>query len=164
MKYFILIVSFLLDGIMSKFLPANSVFYSLFSLVSLIVVYPYFCGDKVSYYKYSFVFGFLYDLIYTDTMIFYAFMFLFMAFIITKLSLILNNNYFNTIIITLISIIAFRSVTYLLIAMTGNVNFNISIWFRGIYSSIITNVIYVILLLFITNFISKKLNIKRNLH
>lgn len=162
MKEFILIISFLFDGISSKFLPINGVFYPLFSLVSLIIVYPYFNGDKHNYYKFSFILGFAYDSIYTDTMIFYAFLFLLMAFIITKLMILLNDNYFNVIIITIISIIIFRSITYILIVMTGNISFNYHIWFKSIYSSILANVGYALMLLFITNFISNKFKIKKN--
>ena len=164
MKYVILIVSFLLDGIISKYIPINGIFYPLFSLVSLLVAYPYFCDDKRNYYKCSFIIGLLYDLIYTDTMVFYAFLFLFMAFIIIKLSIILASNYFNMIIIALVSIVIFRSVSYIFIVITGNISFNYHIWIRGIYSSILINVIYTIILLFITNLISKIFNIKKNSH
>lgn len=157
MKELILIISFLLDGVISNYLPVNGIFASLFTLVSLIIVYPYFSGDKRSYYKYAFILGLAYDLIYTDTMIFYAFLFLLLAFIITKFMLVLNDNYLNIVIITIVSIVIFRSITYVLMVITGNVSFNYHLWFKGIYSSILVNIIYALILLFI----SARFNIRK---
>lgn len=153
MKIGILIISFLLDGVVSKFLPINSIFYPLFTLVGLICSYSYFYGDKIFYYKCAFVLGFVYDLIYTDTFAFYAFLFLLIAFLITKISSVLNNNYINLVFLTIICIVLFRSITYLLIVITGNISFNAGIWFKGIYSSIILNIIYALILRLFTNFI-----------
>ena len=130
MKIFILVFSFLLDGIISYLLPINSLFLPLCSLVSLIIIYPYFNGNKKDYYKYTFLFGFLYDLIYTDTLVFYAFLFLFMAFIITKLTLVLSDNYLNLVLITVILIILFRFISYILIFITGNISFDYHILLR----------------------------------
>ena len=98
MKEAILIISFILDGIFSNFLPSNSIFNSLFTLVSLIIVYPYFNGNRHDYYKYAFILGLAYDLIYTDTVIFYAFVFLSVSFIISRFMLVLANNYLNIVI------------------------------------------------------------------
>ena len=164
MKTFILVFSFLLDGILSNYLPINSLFTPLFSLVSLIIVYPYFNGNKRDYYKYAFLLGLFYDLIYTDTLVFHAFLFLFMSFLITKFTLVLSDNYLNLIIITVITIVIFRSVSYILIFITGNINIDYHVFLKGIYSSLILNIIYSVILLFITNFISDKYNIKKNSH
>lgn len=161
MKFLIIIISFLLEGIVSNYIPLNSIFCPLFTLASLIVAYPYFNSDKTLYYKCSFVLGLAYDLIYTDTMIFYAFLFLFISYIITKLSIVLADNYINSIIILMICIILFRVITYILIVMTGNMSFNIHVLFKGIYSSFLANIIYIILLLLITNFIDFKFHIKK---
>lgn len=162
MKLIVLIISFFLDGIASNIFPMDSFFSSLFTLVSLIIVYPYFDDDYI-FYKYSFFTGLAYDLIYTNTFVFYAFIFLLLSFIISKLSTVFADNYLNVVIITLISIIVFRSVTYFLIALTGNIKFNINILLEGIYHSLILNVIYVILLNFVVTGICKKLNIRKSL-
>ncbi len=164
MKIFILVFSFLLDGIISNLLHIGSLFLPLCSLVSLIIVYPYFNGNKRDYYKYTFLFGLAYDLIYTDTLVFYAFLFLFMAFIITKLTLVLSDNYLNLVLITIILIILFRSVSYILIFITGNIIFDYHILLKGIYSSLIFNIIYAVILLTITNYISDRFNIKKSSH
>ncbi len=162
MKLFILITSFLLDGIVSNYLPLNGIWNQLFTITSLIIVYPYFNGNKREYYKYSFILGIFYDLIYTDTIIFNAFMFLLMARIIVKLASVLSDTYINLLIITLMLIIVYRSVTYILMVITGNLIFDYHSLFKGIYNSILVNIIFVITMTLITNFISKKFKIKKS--
>ena len=63
----ILLISFMLDSIVSNLVPLHSLFTPLFSLVSLIVVYPFFYGDKKKFLIYSGIYGFLYDIVYTNT-------------------------------------------------------------------------------------------------
>ena len=162
MKLFILITSFLLDGIVSNYLPLNGIWNQLFTITSLIIVYPYFNGNKREYYKYSFILGIFYDLIYTDTIIFNAFMFLLMARIIVKLASVLSDTYINLLIITLMLIIVYRSVTYILMVITGNLIFDYHSLFKGIYNSILVNIIFVITMPLITKFISKKFKIKKS--
>ena len=80
MKATILIISFLLEGIISNFVPINGFLAPLFTLVALIIIYPLF-DEASEYYKYAFVTGLAYDLFYTDTILFHAIIFCFMAFI-----------------------------------------------------------------------------------
>ena len=161
MKIAILIISFLLDGIITNFISIDSIFYPLFTLVALIVIFPYF-NDNKDYYKSAFAIGLAYDLIYTDTLIYYSFLFLFLSFLISKLIKFLADNYISLIIITLIIIVIFRSITFLFISLIGNIPFDINIWFKSIYSSVIINIIYVIILSIVTNFLSNKFRIRKS--
>lgn len=145
----ILLISFLMDGIVSNYVHLNGFLVPLFSLIGLIVSYDFFTLDREEFYKYAFILGLCYDLIYTDTFVFYAFLFSLMAFIIIQISKVLTNNYFGLIVLSLICIIIFRSVTYLLLVITGNVIFDINILFKGIYNSILINIIYGIIVKFI---------------
>ena len=157
MKIAISIISFLLDGILSNYLPTNGIFMPLFTLMCLIVIYPHF-NDNSWYYKYAFILGIFYDIVYTGTFIFYASVFLLISFIISKLNRTLTESYINLIIISIVSIIIFRTITYLLIVLTGNLSFDFYYLFRGIYSSILINVIYVVILKFITSKFKRKRN------
>ncbi len=159
MKYFILIVSFLLEGVLSKYFPVNY-FSSLFGLTALIVSYPYFTSKNV-YFKHAFVYGFLYDLFYTDTLVFYAFVYLFMAFVISKIYLVLPINFLNLIFAICICIFVFRSITYLCFVITGNLSFDFFAYMKSVRDSLIVNLIYGILIYFLTNFISKKMKIRK---
>lgn len=162
MKLAILIISFILDGIFSNVLSINSLFYPLFTLISLIVIYPYYNSNQ-TFYKHAFCIGLAYDLIYTDTMIFYAFLFVLLSLIISKLSVLLTDNYVSLLIISLLSIVIFRTLTYISIIITGNMPFSFAILLKGIYSSLIANLLYVIVLNMITDVLSKKLKIRKNL-
>lgn len=145
MTLIVLIISFLLDGILSNFIGINSLFYPLFSLVSFIIIFPYF-NNEFDFYKSSFILGILYDLIYTDTFIFYGVVFLMISFIISKVSSIINDNCISLIIITIITITLFRSISYLFIVLTGNMPFSFDILFKSVYSSLIINIIYTLIL------------------
>ena len=68
----ILLISFAIESIVSNLIPLNSIFIPLFSIVSLVVVYPLFNGDKNKFLIYSFIFGLLYDIVYTNTIFVYT--------------------------------------------------------------------------------------------
>lgn len=157
----IVIISFLLDGIISNFIPVNGIFYPLFSLVSIIVIYPYVI--KEDYFKYSFFIGLSYDLIYTNTVIFNACLFLILSFLISKIYILINDSKIGLILITVISIILYRSISYFVIFLTGNTTFEFNILFKSIYSSLIINVIYVIILSTITFLLNRKYRFKKGL-
>lgn len=162
MKYVFIIISFFLDGFISNYISINGIFYPLFTLMSLIIMYPYYSHNN-TFYKFTFFVGVVYDLIYTDTFIFYAFIFLIVALVIAKLSVLLADNYLSIMIITLISIILFRTISYILIVISGNIRFSFDILFKSIYSSLLLNIIYVVILNIVVTFTSKKLGIRKSL-
>lgn len=155
----ILVFSFIFEGIFSNFISTYSFFSPLFVLMSLIIIYPFLINDKESYYKCCFIMGLLYDLIYTDTIIVHAFLFLIIGFLITKINLILANNHINVMVVALIIIILYRLIMYLLLILTSNVDANIWNFFESIYLSLIANIIYVVILNIITDNISFKFKI-----
>lgn len=163
MVILILVFSFFFEGTFSLLVPTDSLLIPLFTLVSLILIYPYFNKKNNNYYKYCFITGLIYDLTYTDTIIFNAFLFTLIGFIIVKLSNLLAHNYVNDIIMTIIVIAVYRIITYIFLLITGNVNFQINDLFSNFYQSLISNIIFVLVVLGITNLISNKLKIKRSL-
>lgn len=157
----VIIFSFLLDGIFSMFVGIDSYFNSVFSLMSLIIVYPYFNKKNNSYFKLCFLVGLFYDLVYTDTIVFNAFIFLLLGLIIVKLNEILGNNPVNNSLMAIIIIIVFRLVTYFFLILTENIAISKSLLFESIYTSLVSNIIYIILIFIITDKISKKLKIRK---
>lgn len=157
----LVIISFFLDGIVSNMIPINGIFYPLFSLVCIIVIYPYI--KKEDYFKYAFFTGLAYDLIYTNTLVFNSLLFLILSFIISKLYILINDSNIGLIIITVISISIFRIISYLTIFITGNINFDINLLFKSIYSSLLLNVIYVIFLSTVTYLLNKKYRFNKGL-
>lgn len=155
MKVIILIVSFLLEGVISNFVSINGFMAPLFTLVSLIVICPLF-DDVSEYYKYVFVTGLVYDLFYTDTIIFHAIIFCFMAFIITRMNLVLSDNYINFLIIMAICILIYRTFTYSLLVLVSSVSFSFIALILSILKSLIINLIYSAILFFVLKKVRKK--------
>ena len=159
MKAIIVIISFLLEGIVSNFVPINGFLTPLFTLVALIIIYPLF--DEVSeYYKYAFVTGLAYDLFYTDTILFHAIIFCFMAFIITRLNLVLSDNYLNILVIMGICILIYRVVTYSLLVLVSTMAFDFMALIISVLKSLIINLIYSALLFFVVKKCQRKYKYK----
>ena len=76
----IIIISLLLDGILSNYLPylVNdlSLFTSLFTLVSIFIIYPFFKKKEKKYLITIFIIGIIYDLFYTNLLFFNGVLFL----------------------------------------------------------------------------------------
>lgn len=159
MKAIIIVISFLLEGIVSNFVPINGFLAPLFTLVALIIIYPLF--DEVSeYYKYAFVTGLAYDLFYTDTILFHAIIFCFMAFIITRLNLVLSDNYLNILVIMGICILIYRVVTYSLLVLVSTMAFDFMALIISALKSLIINLIYSALLFFVVKKCQRKYKYK----
>ncbi len=141
-----LIISFLLEAIFSNFVSIGGYFVPLFTLTALIIICP-FLQEKEKYYKYAFMTGMLYDLFYTDTIVFHAIIFCFMAIIVVKLNMVLSDNYANVIIIISLCILIYRVLTYGLLVLIGNISFDIYELLFSILKSLISNLIYGVILL-----------------
>ncbi len=159
MKAIIIVISFLLEGIVSNFVPINGFLTPLFTLVALIIIYPLF-DETAEYYKYAFVTGLAYDLFYTDTILFHAIIFCFMAFIITRLNLVLSDNYLNILVIMGICILIYRVVTYSLLVLVSTMAFDFMALIISVLKSLIINLIYSALLFFVVKKCQRKYKYK----
>lgn len=159
MKAIIIVISFLLEGIVSNFVPINGFLAPLFTLVALIIIYPLF-DETAEYYKYAFVTGLAYDLFYTDTILFHAIIFCFMAFIITRLNLVLSDNYLNILVIMGICILIYRVVTYSLLVLVSTMAFDFMALIISVLKSLIINLIYSALLFFVVKKCQRKYKYK----
>lgn len=158
----ILIVSFILQGILSNFINIDTnIFNLLLPIVALIIIYPYFRKNNRKYFIYAGIYGFLYDLIYTDTFILYAGLFVIISFIISILNIMFSNNIINIGFITTIVIIIYRVITYSILVIVNYLNFDIGILFKSIYSSLLLNIIYAIIIYFISDKLSYKYRIQK---
>lgn len=157
----IIIISFVLDSIISNVISMQSFLMPLCTLMALIVIYPYFNHNIKNYLITCFITGLFYDLIYTDTIIVHAILFLTIGFIITKINYILSYNYINVIIMAIICIIFYRFVSYGLLLITANVSFNTLSFIKSITHSLLLNIIYIVVIYLITDKISYKLRIRK---
>lgn len=157
----VLIISFILDSIVSNFISLGSLFFPLFTLMALIIIYPYFNNNRHKYFGVCLATGICYDLIYTNTIIIHGMLFLLIGFIITRLNLIISNNYINVGIMAIICIVIYRFLAYGLLLITASTSFEWLSLLKSIYSSLILNIFYVVVVYIITDKISRKLKIHR---
>lgn len=143
MIYLILVISFLLDNLISFFLNTNLLFNPLLSLVSLIIIFRYYHRkDENKYLITSFVLGLVYDIVCTDTVFLNAGIYLLLSLFIIKFYKIFSYNLLNSAILLIIVIIIYRSITFLVLSNFNFISFNLYHLLQSISSSIILNLLY----------------------
>lgn len=138
------ILSFIFDGIFSLLVEKNSLLISLFSLTSLVVIYPFIIKKhKLIYFALSL--GFCYDIIYTQTPLLYTILFVILSLIILLYFRFIPYNIISSLICTTIIIFMYRIISYTCVILINDYKFSWDIVFKSFYSSIISNVVYLII-------------------
>ncbi len=153
------IVSFFLDGILSRYISPNSLFLPLFTIVSLVIIYPYF-NDNARYFKYIAIMGLLYDIAYMDLLFYNCFIFVILGFVNIFIQYLLSNSVYINVMISTIIIILYRISNFIYANIVGYVS--CKDLFVTIYSSLLLNIIYCIILYNISDYFSKKYKILKN--
>ena len=161
MIVFISIVSFFLDGILSKYISLNSIFLPLFTIVSLVIIYPYFNNNIYRYLKFVAIIGILYGITYLDTVFFNFFIFMILGIIICFINYLLSVNLYSIILTTSISIIMYRLIIFLFVLFFKNHDLNFLNLLVMISKSLILNIIYSIIIYLMSESYSNKKNILR---
>lgn len=162
MIVFVSMLSFFLDGILSRYISLNTLFLPLFTIVSLVIIYPYFNNDNFRYFKFVAIIGLLYDIAYFNTLFYNFFLFLIIGFVIGLINYLLSNNLYTNILMAIISITIYRILTFLLVIIFKTNAFSFFDLIQSIYNSLILNIIYCILIYIITEIYSKKKHILRS--
>lgn len=161
MNIFIIIFSFYLEGVVSLLNNPGSLLVPLFTIISFVLIYPYYKQNNKQYILTVVATGFFYDIVYTNVLFLNLIIFFIIALIIIKLYDYMNVNILNTISLSIGVIIIYRLLIYLLLFITSYLNFNADILSRSIYSSLIINVIYTIIMYFIITKLAKILKITK---
>ena len=156
----ILIISIILDGLLTNFLPflVNdlSIFTPLLTLVSIFIIYPFYRKHEKKYFITIFIVGIIYDLLYTNLLFFNGILFL----IIGLISKFINKNYELTplrlIIYVIIIIFFYESLTGLILFIFRLVPVTIYKVFYKILHSLLLNIIYSEILYLIIKLIPDK--------
>lgn len=145
----IVLLSFLLDGIMSVFISSSFLgiifFRPMFTVVTLVVIYSRYLRNQRDYYKICLILGIAYDLIYTNTPPLNTFLFLVLGFAICRLYLFFENNLLNSIIINVITLAIYHITTYIVLVLIGYLPFDIAIMSYDFPSILITNTVIFII-------------------
>lgn len=154
------IISLILEIILSNFLPYLntdlSLFTPMFSIVSLFFIYSFFKKEKYKYFIFSFIFGIIYDLFFTNLIFFNGILFLGIAFLITLLYENLEINFLNVILEMIIIITVYELLTVFIILIFNLVQVTPLKVLYKISHSLIINIIYGEILYFIIKHLPKK--------
>lgn len=158
----VLIFSFFLESIVSNFIPLDTNFFvPLFSLISLIIIYPYFNGEKMNYLKVCAGIGLLYDVVFTDTLMMNLVFFILLGLFICFMNQLFSNNVFSVILISAIIIFFYRVMGYGILCLSGLFVFHMERLWESIFSSLLLNLIYASIIYLITDFLAKKYHIRK---
>lgn len=159
-SYLIIAISFVIDGILTNFLPYSvmdlSLFTPLTTIVALIVVYPFFYHQEKKYLITSLITGLLYDLFYTNLLFLNAILFLCLAFIYIKLYKLLGDGIFKILFHITLLIIIYELLTVGIILIFNLVPITSSRVIYKISHSLLLNLIYGEALYLIRKIIPKK--------
>lgn len=160
----VLILSFLLDGIISNFLFISSTNFMLFGtiyiLVSLVILCPYFYNAK-KFFIFTSIFGLLFDIVYTNTFVLNLVVFILLGIVIRFFHSFLANSLFSNIFISLITIMLYYLFTFFFLFIS---NYNGGLLFslgKILYSNIFMTIIYSVFLYYAVKFMLKKLKMKQ---
>ena len=158
--FIILFISFFLDGVLTNFLPYTvnnlSLFTPLLTLVSLIVIFPFFRKKETEYLIIAFILGVIYDLFYTDLLFFNGVLFFIIALTNSKFQKNFSINALNILLETIGLIIIYETTTALLLVIYNIVPITIYKIYYKIIHSLLLNGIYVEVLYLILKIIPKK--------
>lgn len=162
MIYIILVISGLLDYLFLSFIKINSILFPLCSLMALIIVYPFFKKRQFNQFLVvCSVLGVVYDVVFTDMLLLNVGIFLLVGLIIKLIFKTIPNNLLSCLLAGLITIVFYRTATYIVLSLAGYVDFSCIDLFCGIYSSLIVNIGYIIIFHLLSLFFAKKHNIER---
>ncbi len=156
----IVIVSFLLDGILTNYLPflvnQLSLFTPLLTLVSIFIIYPFFRKQEKKYYWIAFIIGLLYDLFYTNLLFLNGVLFLAIAIFTKWIYKNYEITFIRNILYIAIIIILYESCYALILWIFQMVPITIPKVIYKIMHSLILNILYTEIIYLIMKWIPKK--------
>ena len=139
------IISFLLDSLMSNILPFNltdpSWFKTIYSVISLVILYNYFDNQK-KYLSILIVLGIFFDIIYTNTFIVNIIVFLIIYFILSNLDYVITTNIFTINLKSITCISLYHILTYIILLLANYNNYSIKLLGIILLRSLIMTIIY----------------------
>ena len=160
----LLIFSFLFEGFISNYISSSfnnlNLFSTLYTLITLGVIYPYF-NNKKKYYILLIIFASLIDIAYTNTFMLNIFLFLAISLIVKILNFILPENILMVNIISVCSVIGYYILSYGILSIINYNTYPLSTLIDICINSIIMTIIYTSLIYFISTILFDKINIKQ---
>ena len=159
-----LVISFILDNFMFNIFPNTladvNIFSTIYILIAITIIYPYFSNEK-KYYLLVVIFGILFDILYTGTFIFNMVLFLVLSIFVKMLNNIFPENVFTTNIISLVAISCYHILSFIVLSIVGNINYDFILLINIVLGSIIMTIIYTSISYYVMRCIYNRFNIKQ---
>ena len=151
----VLCFSLLLESTISNIIDINSIFVPLFLITALVNLYPYFKKiNKFNFFLVCMIVGIVYDIVFTNSLFVNTLAYTFIGFLISVCYSFVKYNIYTSNIINIIMLISYRIFTYIMLLSLNYISFNNKIFFKGIYSSLLINIIYCIILYILVDFLA----------
>lgn len=156
----IVLISLLLDGFLTNILPYTVENLSLLTpsltLISLLLVYPFYRKKEMKYTILILITGIIYDLLYTNLLFFNAILFYIVIKVMQYIYKKYEINYFTIIINTIIAITTYEVLQVIIISIYNLYPITLYSLVYKIKSSLLLNIIYAELIYFIISIIPRK--------
>ena len=156
----IIIVTILLDGLLTNILPytANnlSLFTPMLTILIPIIIYPFYIKEEKKFLITLVITGIIYDIFYTNLLFYDAIVFLLFGLMIIKLYKVIGYNYIKVLLYSLLCIILYELFNTIVILIFNLVPINLIKVLYKINHSILLNLIYVSILYIIVKKLPKK--------
>ncbi len=157
----ITIVSFLLEGLFSCYIPISTHFWlPIPTLLSICFCQVYFL-KKRNYIYFCFLFGILYDITFTNTLFLHGILFVIMGYIGQKIVHFFAHTWYYFLLMIFILILIYRMLSYAILVSIGYLPFDFSFFLSITMGSFLWNLIYGILLYILEHFVFKRFLPKR---
>lgn len=159
-----LIISFILDNFMSNIFPSTltniSYFTTIYIIISLVVIYPYYVNEK-KYHLLVIIFGLLFDILYTGTFVLNLVLFITIGIVIKLLNNVFPSNIFTMNVISFTSISVYHLLSFVILSLVSNISYDFMLLVNVVVHSILMTVIYTSVSYFVMKYIYGKFNIKQ---
>lgn len=139
------IISFLLDGIISNIIPFNlvdpSYFKTIYSVISLVIIYNYFDNHQ-KYLKILITLGIFFDIVYTNTFILNIVVFLIIYLVLSNLDYVITTNIFTVNLKSIVCVSTYHIITYIILLLANYNHYSIKLLGIILLRSIIMTVVY----------------------
>lgn len=156
----IIVLSLILDGILTNYLPFMesdlSLFTPLLTVTSLVLIYPLLYKQQKRYFITIFILGIIYDLFYTNLLFFNGLIFLFLGFVIIKIYQLFGSGYIKVIITIILIIILYELLNVSIFLIFNLVPITLDKITYKISHSILLNLIYGEIIYIVLKLIPKK--------
>lgn len=158
-----LIISLILEVVMSNFFHSTltnvSLFNTIYTIIGLVILYPYFNNDK-KYYLLVIICGILFDILYTSTFMFSLVIFIIIGILIKILYNAFPENIFMTNLISFICILIYNLLCFILLSLFSSISYDFVILINIILGSIIMTIVYTTISYYIIHYLFNRFGIK----